>query len=200
MIYNKEMIQPVAEYVTGLFISNQPKNLVYHNLAHTITVVERAEEIATNYLLSDQDYFILLSAAWFHDCGHLFVPAKGHEKKSVQEMKTYMENVNADKEIVSRIEECIASTKFPTNPQSLLAAILCDADLYHLGTDEFRVTDQLIKKELELQKSELLQHWNINTLAMLEKHQYFTEYCRILLSKGKLENIARVKDWIAGGK
>ncbi len=72
--------------------------------------------------------------------------------------------------------------------------ILCDADTYHFGTKEFKVTNKQVKKEFALRGySMLLQNWVSNTVEMLEKHVFFTTYCKILLEERKRKNIEWLK-------
>ena len=53
-----------------------------------------------------------------------------------------------------RFDACILATKLPQMPDGLLQEMLCDADLYHLGTLDFFACDVLMKKETELTNPE----------------------------------------------
>jgi len=68
--------------------------------------------------------------------------------------------------------------------------ILCDADTYHFGSPEFRQTDLLVKKEIELLTGSKTVEWTKHTITMLEKHQFYTGYCKERLEAGKAENLA----------
>ncbi|MEP7144400.1 MAG: HD domain-containing protein [Ferruginibacter sp.] len=196
MIDNQLQPDKIAAYVSGLYGKFQTPQLVYHNLAHTENVIQKTNEISLNYSLNETDLFILSSAAWFHDCGHLFGPAKNHEVKSALIMRVYMKSIGLEEKMIQMVWQCILSTKIPNEPKSLLAEILCDADLYHLGTDEFLITDGLVRKEFELRNAFLPSSWEENTLSFLEHHTYFTAYCRALLEKGKLKNTALMREMI----
>jgi predicted metal-dependent HD superfamily phosphohydrolase len=196
MIYNHELTRQIAAYVSKLFSKFQTPQLVYHNLIHTQNVFGKMNEISLNYSLNETDLFILSAATWFHDCGHLYGPAADHEIKSALIMRSYIEGIGVEERIIRQIQHCILSTKLPNDPQSLLAEILCDADLYHLGTDEFIITDELVKKEFELRNNFLPSNWDESTLTFLERHTYFTAYCAALLQKGKLNNIASLREKI----
>lgn len=202
MDYNQELNEDVAGYVTKLFERFQTPDLAYHNLKHTRAVIERANEIAFNYSLDDRVRFIINTAAWFHDSGHLFGPASGHEERSNLIMRGYLKKIKVEEEIIQLIEQCIFATRFPYEPASALDQILCDADSYHLGTEDFLITDNLVKEEFRLRNNYLPVNWDIKTLAMLEEHQFFTPYCRSLLREGKQKNIDFVRSKIqeAGGQ
>ena len=66
----ENIYKKVAQHVTGIFEEYHHPNLTYHNLEHTQKVVERVQEIAAHYQLSENDMLTLYTAAWFHDTGH----------------------------------------------------------------------------------------------------------------------------------
>jgi predicted metal-dependent HD superfamily phosphohydrolase len=184
----------VADYVTNLYEEYPHPNLVYHNLDHTQEVVARAEEISAHYQLSDNDMLVIYIAAWFHDTGHLFTEIALHEEKSVEIATAYMRQENLGDAIVEGVAGCIKATAFPRDPKGLLQEIICDADTYNFGTDNFKKTNKKVKKELELRNYRTqLNEWNKNTIDMLEKHVYYTSYCKVLLEEGKQRNIERLK-------
>ena len=199
MDYNQELNEEVASYVTKLFERFQTADLLYHNLHHTLIVVERSGEIAFNYSLDNRVRFIINTAAWFHDTGHLFGPASGHEERSNLIMRGHLKKIKAEEDIIQLIEQLIFATRFPYEPASALDEILCDADSYHLGTDDFLITDDLVKEEFRLRNNYLPVNWDKKTLAMLEEHRFFTPYCRSLLRDGKQKNIDFVRSKIGDG-
>ena len=66
----------------------------------------------------------------------------------------------------------------PQTPVNSLEKIICDADLFHLGTDAFREKTNLLRKELknfgdeEITKND----WWKKNIEFLEAHKYFTTY------------------------
>lgn len=68
----KLLSKEIPIYVSAVFYKYIKPELVYHNLEHTIRVVERTLEIVNYYKLGATERFILLAASWFHDTGHLF--------------------------------------------------------------------------------------------------------------------------------
>jgi HD superfamily phosphodiesterase len=189
----KLYLQETEEYVTWLF-TDQPKSyLVFHNLDHTGKVVLHCREMAAWYSLNEPDELILYTAAWFHDTGHLFAPMALHEEESVKIMMTFLRNKNMKEEDILKAEQCILSTRIPQQPKTLLEKILCDADLYQLGTEEFKVTDKLVKQEMELRTNTKIKNWIEGSIKFLENHDYFTGYCQQLLRSGKEKNIRYLK-------
>lgn len=193
MINYKELSIQTQEYVTRLFQQYQTPFHIYHNLHHTQSVVLAANEIALNYSLTETELFIIAVAAWFHDVGHLFGPAAEHEEKSVNFMRIYMQKQGIGSGLLNSIEQCILATQLPQYPKSLLAKIVCDADCYHLGTNEFRITNEQVKNEFELRNHLITLNWDESALHLLEQHKYFTPYCQTLLEAGKQKNIEFVR-------
>src|ERR1700744_3350093 len=78
-----------------------------------------------------------------------------------------------------------------------------DADLYNLGTDAFSAGTKQMRKESEalLDRKISKDEWRRSTIRLLEGHQYYTDYCRLLLNEKQLENLnkLKLKDPEAGG-
>lgn len=183
------MPDELIDFVKDFFASHPNKDLLYHNLQHTQDVVKHSEEIADFYSLNERERFILQAAAWFHDTGHLVHGAEGHENASVKIMENFFENFTIDNETVKAIAACIGFTRLPSQPDSLVAQILCDADLYHLGTEEFSHTNELVKKELELRTNVKVENWRQATIDFFKSHHFHTTYCSTFLNAGKQRNL-----------
>lgn len=179
----------ITEYIIDLFQKHHQPYLLYHNLEHTKFVVSKAVEIAGNYSLQENETFILVTAACFHDTGQLLNYGSNHELKSVSLMKDFLADKNIEAATIDAIEKCIVATRIPHHPRSLSEEIICDADTYNLGTKDFIRTNELLKKECELKTHIKYDNWDKTTLAFLERHKYFTAYCQRLLNKGKQNNI-----------
>lgn len=195
MDYNT-ILKRVEAFVKELFSNNQHDYLLFHNLDHTKNVVQRANEIASQYELSERDQFILYASAWFHDTGHLFVEPAMHEVKSVELMKSFMSHQSIDDpELIAALEKCILATRMPHDPQTIPEQIICDADTYHLGTDDFKATNKALRKEYIKRKlfNPDTNNWNRKSLELLEAHYYFTPYCLTLLNEGKQRNIEKLR-------
>ncbi len=182
-------------FVRELFAKNNQVPLIYHDLEHTISVVERAREIAAQYELTENDQVVLYTAAWFHDTGHLFVDPAMHEIKSVDLAKGFLSGYSIeDESLIQSIENAIMATRIIHSPENIVEEIIRDADTYHLGTKEFKSTNKKIKKEYILRKLHSPHtNWNKKSLEFLEAHEFHTDYCRTLLEEGKQKNIERLR-------
>ncbi|MEJ7827276.1 MAG: Pycsar system effector family protein [Segetibacter sp.] len=192
---SNSIYKKVEQHVVDLFNKHANETLVFHNLRHTKTVVSRTKEIAGHYDLSEKDMLMVYTAAWFHDTGHLFTQPVGHEAKSAEIMRRFMEDNSEDKSVIEGIDECIMATEAPRSPSNLLQQIICDADTYHIGTTEFKETNKLVLKELELKNNGRLNRYQANkdAVALIEEHKFYTSYCRERLEEQKQKNIKKLK-------
>ncbi len=191
---DNNLYKKIENYVTGLYQTLQDDTLAFHNLKHTQYVVDKTKEIAGHYHVNEKEMLILYTAAWFHDTGYLFTEPSKHEAMSAEVMKKFMLDLTNDTELISEIEQCIMATKSPRNPSNLLQQIICDADTYNLGTKEFKDTNKRVLKENKLKTGEVdKKEFYNSTIKMLEQHQFYTTYCKDLLSVTKELNMKKIK-------
>jgi HD superfamily phosphodiesterase len=192
------LYRKVEQYVTELYDKVHHPHLLYHNLHHTQSVVNRTKEIAGHYNLVENDMLVLYVAAWFHDTGYLFEEPIRHEAKSAEIMREFMKQQAVDDDLIASTEECIMATKGGVKPVNLLQQIICDADTYHFGTKEFKVTNKLVYEEFKLRHDGLTKaEWNEKTINLLEEHQFYTTYCKELLTEKKRKNLKKLKKNLA---
>jgi hypothetical protein len=154
-----------------------------------MAVADHCAKIASHYPVDARSGYILLSAAYFHDTGHLYGFMDGHEKAGVDIMRNYFENCDIEEEMLMDIERCILATKWPVKPKGLLEEIICDADTFHLGTDDFPEMDKKVWDEIEMRTGKPVTNRAEKSLQFLLDHQFHTEYCQKLLNEGKAENL-----------
>jgi predicted metal-dependent HD superfamily phosphohydrolase len=188
----KKLMSAAEEHVSEAFRVAGKNQYPYHNLAHTQTVVTHAFEIASHYEISEKEIAQLGIAAWFHDIGHLYTTPQGHEEKSVEQMKAFMEKHHEAAEFVDEVAEIIMATDHYNEPSTLLQQIIRDADTYHFGTKEFKETNKLVKKEYEM-RGLAVSEWDRHTLERLKQHRFYTSYCIEILDAGKEENIRKTE-------
>jgi predicted metal-dependent HD superfamily phosphohydrolase len=189
-----EMAAKVQQHLLSFFNAQNDDSLVYHNLDHTQSVVKAATRIANHYQLDERDYFIVITAAWFHDSGY-FLDYYNHEEKGIELARTFLQSQHVDEEIISKVSQCIQATKMPQRAEQRLEEIVCDADLFHLGTDEFPEKNRLMRQEAQMKKGIRIDKatWRNGTIKLLETHHYFTDFCQLLLNDTKNENLQRLK-------
>ena len=191
---NHKIEKRIEGYVTGLFDQKHSPALVFHNLEHTKNVVKHTQEIATHYNVTEKEMLILKAAAWFHDTGHLFTEPAKHEEMSCDIMKKFMKNHLDDESIADEIAGCIMATKLPRNPKSLLQQIICDADTFHLGTEDFKEINKKNFEELKLRNGDADPvQFKEDTIKLLQTHYYYTNYCKELLNERKNKNLKKLE-------
>lgn len=192
------LLDEIKQYVTNYFHTHTNEKLIYHNLTHTENVVNAAVEIANHYRLSDLDYFVVVTAAWFHDIGYFTDPSH-HEEKGAEEAATFLKRQGIDETTIQTVGNCIRATRLPQSPETLLEKIVADADLFHLGTSRFTDTNKAMRKEfmalhnIEISKEE----WRVKTIRLLESHHYHTDYCQLLLNDTKAKHLEKLKEKLA---
>lgn len=191
----RTLLEQAEHYVRTLYDTQMSEKLYYHNLRHTEKVVEAATQIAQHYQLSDVDFFTVCVAAWFHDIGYLNGTGQGHEERGARMAQSYLEGTGLEFGVIESIKRCIIATQLPQRAVGLTEQIVCDADLYHLGTDEFSERNKLMRKEAEAVQDRKIskEEWRRGTIRFLETHQYYTDYCRLLLNEKQHENLFRLK-------
>lgn len=191
---NNDIYNEISAHVTGLYEQHSQHELLYHNLAHTQNVVRHVSEIAASFDLSSDEMLSLHAGAWFHDVGHLYGGVDGHEQRSVEYMRPYMQHLGCSDDVIEMTEKNIMATHVGHLPNSVTEEIIRDADTYHFGTKEFKETNKQVREELRLRNNGIpVDNWKEKTLWLLEKHEFHTEYCKNLLKEGKEKNIARIK-------
>lgn len=188
------IIQHIEKYVADFFASGLCKQYCYHNELHTNSVVAAVKEMAKHYNLSEKDEFTLVAAAYFHDLGYAEGGAKTHESRGAAMAKDFLTKEGVDEQIVEKAVQCILSTKMPQEPKDFLEEIMCDADLFHLGTPAFIERNKLMLQEAEKSSGVKIDKsfWRDVTIKLMRDHSYHTAYAQEKLSKGKEENLEQL--------
>ena len=95
------------------------------------------------------------------------------------------------------VTNCIRATRMPQQPLSIYENIICDADLYHLGTNEFLEKNMLLRKEwsdyLSMDYSD--DTWNTLNIQFLQQHKFHTNFGIEILEPIKKQNIKLLEDY-----
>lgn len=185
-------MQQLRDYVFSLLETKLPLHLCYHNPAHTGYVLQDAENLAAQEGLPAQQLELLQVAAILHDTGYLHT-VKGHEEMSCRIAQDLLPGYGYSTEEITAICSIIMATQVPQAPHNHAAQILCDADLYYLGTAQYTAVAEKLYREL--QALGLVQDhdaWARMQVEFLSTHQYFTNTARQLLEPTKRENLANL--------
>lgn len=189
------VISAAQSYVTQLFNQRPDPVLIYHNLAHTRQVVQAAEQISSYYRLTESDLLTVMLAVWFHDTGYVLGERKQHEQAGANAARDFIVSQQLSGQLADAVEGCILATRIPQEPKNLLEQIVCDADLFHLGSKEYKKRDKLMRAETELATGRTISSadWTRTSILFLESHKYHTAYCQTLLKQQKEENLERLR-------
>ncbi|ANH83467.1 phosphohydrolase [Niabella ginsenosidivorans] len=189
-----QLLNHIEQYVQQFMDEHYRPELLYHNKEHTIRVVRAAKQIGEHYRLNEQDFLIVVAAAWFHDLGYYTAGRTDHEKEGARLAADYLQRQHVDTDTITKIQHCILATKMPQNARTLLEQIVCDSDLFHLGTTDFADCNKLMRKEAEAVKGSEISKadWRSKTIQLLQGHQYYTDYCRILLNDQQQQNLDKL--------
>jgi len=186
------VLKEAQALVTDLLSNKLSKNIKFHTLQHTQEVVAACQVIADYLRVGEDDRFALCLAAWFHDTGYTSGSGTGHEAISTRLANEFMSSRAISEETKIKVKGCISATKMPQTPDGPLEQIICDADLFHLGTDAFDEKNKLLRQELndfgdnDVSKKD----WRKINIRFLERHEYFTSYGKEKLQAVKDRHLA----------
>lgn len=168
--------------------------LPFHNLQHTIEVVQNVKYLCAITNVNQHETNILIIAAWFHDTG-FSIAYKGHEEKSKLIATKFLKTLKISSDYIENVCNCIEATKMPQNPTTEVAKLLCDADVFHISNSHFFYRKLLLRREWEMFCDYKLDdlEWHKLNLGFLKNHQFSTAYGKKILEKGKQENIQKVE-------
>jgi len=189
------ILEHTEKTVIELYESRTGPELLYHNLVHTREVVEASQIMRAFYKLPAEEDKALQIAAWWHDVGYLFGPPEGHEERSARMAREFLTGYNTDESLIRKVEYCIMATRMPQKPNGLMEEIICDADLFHLGSSAFKQNSKMLRKEIELISGSPMKgsDWRFATINLLERHHYFTGFAQERLNEGKRKNLEELK-------
>ena len=188
----------VDQYIRELFRDELPDGIKYHDAHHTLHptkgVVAVANRIAVSENISEHDRELLIAAAYFHDTGYIREYRK-NEPIAARMAGRILKLIGYQPNEVKKIQKMILSTDLERKPKTHLEKILCDADLDHLGREDFFKLDAKIREGRRTRGMDVSDdvQWYRGTLAIIEKHRYYTESQKKLRKKKKQENIERLR-------
>jgi predicted metal-dependent HD superfamily phosphohydrolase len=179
MDVNAGILDKAANQVRQHFEKNVSTTLYFHDLHHTLQVVDASSRMAAAMNLPEEDRLALLLAAWFHDTGYSSA-YEGHEKASVEIARKFCKEEGLSETLIAKMSSCILATSMPQSPVYPIEQIICDADMAHLGSAHYPEESKLLRKEINtvFNKDISKKAWRRTNIRFLQEHRYFTEYAR----------------------
>lgn len=181
------------DYAKNLLKDKLSSAYTYHNLDHTIQVVDKIKILAKEENISPEDTENLLLAGWFHDLGYVD-DADNHEEESRKIASDFLKQHRFPEERIAKIGELILATDKFYKPKNHLEEIIKDADLYHLASDDyFRICENLRQeiKEVHHQKFSKLKWAELN-ITFFAKHKFYTKFAKENWQPEKEKNVEKI--------
>lgn len=189
----ENLIKQVEDFVTHFLNENLDSKFVYHNLAHTQRVVNKAQELIEESDLSDLEQQQLIIAAWFHDTGFTKT-IDGHEAESVKIASAFLKKHNVSEENIAVISKIILSTEMNYEPKTKLEGLIKDADCAHVSSKKYENYASLLRKEWELtiNKKPSKPEWIDENIKFLTNHSYYSDLAMSKWQSRKGKNLAKL--------
>ena len=174
-----------------------PSYLTYHDVQHTKNVIAAAEHLAAGENLIGKELVLLKTAALFHDTGFLQSHHE-HETQSCNIAKRFLPEYGYSEEQIESICRMIMTTKLPQSAEDHLSQLLCDADLYYLGGNEYEIYAYKLYKEFKrnkVVKTEI--EWQLKQAEFLSSHHYFSRTAKHEREENKQKNLQHLQETIA---
>ena len=192
-IYSSINYMKAERHIMRVLEDQLSDKLYYHSISHTKDVTEAAERIALMEGITDEDLFLLKSAASYHDAG--FVEKYNqNEEIGMRMARETLPKYGYTQAQIDIIDGLIKATEIPQSPKTLLEQIMCDADLDYLGRDDFHEIADLLRRELRehgIINSDKL--WDEIQVKFLTQHTYFTKSAISTRQKKKLKHLDEIK-------
>jgi predicted metal-dependent HD superfamily phosphohydrolase len=169
-----------------------PKDYTYHTIHHIRDVVVQSERIAKKEKINKEDIADLKLAAWLHDVGYIWEPAR-HEARGAEYATTVLNAMDFPAQKINKINGMILATKIPQSPKNILEQIICDADLDYLGREGYEENSLLLLQEMRLKKQITDVDWLKIQDQFLSKHAYFTKTSNSTRNTLKAKVLANIK-------
>jgi len=170
-----------------------PAHLSYHNAAHTRYVLSKTAYLADREKIAEGERLLLYLASLYHDTGFLISNVQ-HELQSCKIARKDLATHGFQAHELDQICAAIMATTIPQQPDSILGAILADADLYYMGTDEYDFYATKLYHELcHFQPGFSQSAWLDMQIGFLQKHRYHTHYGKNYLEQIKQQHLDRLR-------
>lgn len=194
---NKDFIEKALDYVLALFDDKLSAEYIFHSKAHTKDVLKKSLLIGKEMNLSAEELDGLALAAIFHDSGYLD-GYHDHESRSAEIAEEFLTSNGMSESIIEQVKRAISSTRVPQKPVDRVSEALCDADLMHLGEDDYFETMELLRTEwIKTGRQDLSElEFHKQSVDFFNNHKFHTSYGQRILLPKKVDNLFRIKERI----
>ena len=188
-----DILKISEDYVKNLFKDRLSSAYTYHNLDHTIQVVNHIKILTKAENVDAEDTENLLLAGWFHDLGYIN-SCDNHEAEGKKNIENFLKNQDFDDARIAKIGQLILATEKFHVPQNDLEAIIKDADMAHLASENyFKISEGLRNELKEVYKKKFSKlKWSEMNLEFFEKHTFYTAFAKENWQAEKAKNMEKL--------
>lgn len=191
--YSKINYLKAERFILSKLKEELSPKLHYHSYDHSKDVTRQVERIAIGEGITDEDLFLLKSAASFHDAGFI-EQYENNEKIGARMVEEYLPRFGYTEDDIKQIKELIYVTEVPHKPKNVLEQIICDADLDYLGREDFHEISDRLRIELrEHGKINSDREWDKMQVKFFNLHTYFSKTSIETRREMKLKHLEEIK-------
>jgi predicted metal-dependent HD superfamily phosphohydrolase len=190
-----ELLRETALYLEPYFKTNLAPGYESRNFAAALKLVQNCDLISVNTHLKERDRMKISLAAWFLYTGFCSDPGN-YQKASAELASGFFKEKGISPEIIQEIQEYILDTRYPPQPLTIQAQVLCDAEMSWLADKSFFEKMNLLRKEKPLTDKKEIEEksWLEENILKLENHIFFIPFSRDMFGKKKEKNLLRLKE------
>ena len=178
-------------FIVSLLKENLSPELLYHNIGHTLDVLDAALKISESEKISARMKSGSCASPYFFMMQVSYMYIKIMRSQGCEMAREYLPGFGFTKAQITAICEMIMSTQIPQRPKTRLDRIIADADLDYLGREDVYIIADKLHEEMKLHNQlPDEKKWIPFQIDFLKQHQYFTDY-----SKGIRESLTRAATW-----
>ncbi len=171
-------IKKIKKFILHKIESEISPTFSYHNLNHTIYVLQECNHYIRRLKVNKEEAFLLRTAALLHDTGFLWT-FNNHEERSIEYAKELLPEWGYTSPQITVICDLILATRIPQKPKNKLEQIICDADLNYLGTNNYYpVAETLFQEFMYYKVIKSDTEWHNLQISFLKSHTYHTDYAQ----------------------
>ena len=190
-----DLVTEAQRYVVALLKNWLSAEYVFHSIEHTLEVAENAVLIGKNSGLNQKEIFMAQVSALFHDTGYIR-SYENHEEESAFIAGEFLRLREIEERYILMVTHAILATKVPQAPNNQIAAVLCDADLHHLTSDNYFEKMELLRLEWQIcgKQNFTEKEFHLNSIEFFRQHHYHSEYGKTIMEAKKQQVLTRVRD------
>lgn len=190
----QNIMERAREYVAAYMRGHEHRELLYHNMAHTESVVAATKEIARYSHLSNRELFITTLAALFGDAGY-YADGIHPVQAGIAMAEEFLRGAGVNGGLGREVAGCLQAAALVKEPATMAEQVAADAAFYYLGSGEFSERTRLLRKEWEAVHGTSIarEEWCRRTVQLMEAYHYYTPYCQRRLNKQKKSHTEKLK-------